>query len=78
MAAIVVFCTTNALILPALTMENDPICGQEVHEHTDECYKKEAVSCVCPYAALDGTDSDGSLILHSHSEICYDELGNLR
>ena len=78
MAAIVVFCTTYALILPALTMENDPICGQEVHEHTDECYKKEAVSCVCPYAALDGTDSDGSLILHSHSEICYDELGNLR
>ena len=27
LGAVVVFCTTYALILPAITMSNEPICG---------------------------------------------------
>lgn len=30
MAAVVVFCTTYALILPAITMDRDAVCGQEI------------------------------------------------
>jgi hypothetical protein len=40
LAAIVVFCTTYALILPAITMEKKTYCGitDEAHEHSEECY----------------------------------------
>lgn len=38
MAMVVVFCTTYALILPAITMESGTICGLTEHTHTDECY----------------------------------------
>lgn len=41
LACIVVFCTTYALILPALTLERDPSCGIEEHTHTEACYVKE-------------------------------------
>ena len=34
MAAAVVFCTTYALILPAITEEHDPVCGLKEHTHT--------------------------------------------
>lgn len=37
LACVVVFCTTYALILPAITMER-PLCGLEEHVHTDACY----------------------------------------
>ena len=40
MAAVVVFCTTYVLILPALTLEKDTVCGYEEHVHTDACYLK--------------------------------------
>ena len=33
LCCLVVFCTTYALILPAITMENNPFCGQEEHLH---------------------------------------------
>lgn len=36
LAAIVVFCTTYALILPAITLESKCICEKEEHKHTDE------------------------------------------
>ena len=38
MACVVVFCTTYALILPAITMEQVYTCGLEEHTHTDSCY----------------------------------------
>ena len=38
MAAVVVFCTVYALVLPAITKASDPICGLEEHTHTDGCY----------------------------------------
>ncbi|MDY4970949.1 MAG: hypothetical protein SO101_11940, partial [Lachnospiraceae bacterium] len=40
MAAVVVFVTTYMLILPAITMEQEYVCGKEEHVHTDECYEK--------------------------------------
>ncbi len=42
---IVVFVTTYALILPALTLEKGAlICGMEVHEHNESCYA-EVLTC---------------------------------
>ena len=38
MAAVVVFVTTYALILPVITMDQDPTCGLAEHIHTDECF----------------------------------------
>ncbi len=38
LAAVVVFVTTYALILPAITMENQTFCGEEEHTHSLICY----------------------------------------
>ena len=38
LACVVVFFTTYALILPAITMETPAICGFEEHSHTEECF----------------------------------------
>lgn len=38
MMCVVVFCTTYALILPAITKETDTFCGIEAHTHTEDCY----------------------------------------
>ena len=38
MACIVVFCTTYALILPAITMDQEWYCGFQAHVHTEECW----------------------------------------
>lgn len=39
MAAVVVFCTTYALILPAITLTAS--CGLEEHTHTAACYAND-------------------------------------
>lgn len=67
----VVFCTTYALILPAITMEQEPTCGMEAHEHTESCYVQQAVSTfVCGIG-------DDVKVVHTHEGICYDEQGAL-
>ena len=39
-AAVVVFCTTYALILPAITMETQGFtCGLTEHSHSQDCYQ---------------------------------------
>ncbi len=43
MAAVVVFCTTYALILPAITMEDTAYCGLEAHEHGEDCFEKRLI-----------------------------------
>lgn len=44
LACIVVFCTTYALILPAITLENHTVyCGLETHQHDSECYEKTLI-----------------------------------
>ncbi|MGM9526544.1 MAG: hypothetical protein ACI3U1_09800, partial [Peptococcaceae bacterium] len=67
MAAVVVFVTTYALILPAITMERPAICGMEAHVHTADCYVRTA----------DGYACMADLQLHTHTDACYDEQDNL-
>ncbi len=93
MACIVVFCTTYALILPAITMEKQ--CTLEEHTHTQSCYvqltSKQVRRLVCTYESL-GVHThhggcygaDGSLIctmadyvVHVHDDSCLDETGAL-
>jgi hypothetical protein len=65
-AAVVVFMTTYALVLPAITMESQAKCGMEAHQHDDSCYE-EILICNIP-------ESDG----HHHDDSCYEvraELG---
>lgn len=68
LSCIVVFCTTYALILPAVTLERDDIvyyCGKEEHQHTDECYESPKDRPLC--GLKDGEMVDG----HVHDESCY-------
>lgn len=58
-AAMVVFCTTYALILPAITMENLPKCGKEEHIHSEECYVQIAA------------EPDAAPTAHIHTDECY-------
>ena len=69
LAAVVVFCTVYALILPAVTMEGTA-CGLEEHTHTDACYAP-----VTETTARQPVCSGESLGLHTHSPACYDETG---
>ena len=82
LACLVVFGTTYALILPAITMTGETFCGKdahthseeagcytqgEAHVHTDECYEEASV-LTCGLAETEG---------HTHGESCYDKDGNL-
>ncbi len=58
--AIVVFCTTYALILPAITLSKDTICGFEEHSHTEDCYSSDG-SLICEIPE------------HKHVDSCYDK-----
>ncbi len=64
MAMIVVFCTTYALILPAITMEtgDKSICGLEEHVHIEECYEEQQRL----FCELEEDES------HTHTESCYE------
>lgn len=55
LAAVVVFCTTYALILPAITMEKEP-CQIPEHAHSEACYTQV---------------SSGTEAIHTHNEDCY-------
>ena len=53
LAAVVVFCTTYALILPAITLEGEG-CGLEEHIHDESCYSQvtsvNRTELMCPAA----------------------------
>ena len=68
----VVFCTTYALILPAITMEQNkkPVCTEEQvsgHVHTPEC-QNDKKELICGYA---------DYVIHTHDETCKDENGHI-
>ena len=69
LACIVVFCTTYALILPALTMESETVCGLEEHTHSAECYRQVTSEQVRVLNC--------KLEVHSHGDECYDAEGKL-
>ena len=71
LGCVVVFCTTYALILPAITAEKTT-CGLEEHTHTEECYAPLPEE---PQTVLNCTLE--TLGVHSHTESCYDAEGNL-
>lgn len=93
LAGVVVFCTTYALILPAITLEKQ--CDIPEHTHTDACYEQvtsvEKRVPVCSAETLeihqhtaDCYDADGNptcgyadFVVHSHDSRCYDEKGSL-
>lgn len=93
LAGVVVFCTTYALILPAITLEKQ--CGIPEHTHTDACYAQvtsvEKRVPVCSAETLeihrhtaDCYDANGNptcgyadFVVHSHDSRCYDKTGNL-
>lgn len=58
MACVVVFCTTYALILPAITKETNVFCGHQGHLHEDGCYEI-VLTCEAEEA-------------HIHSDACYE------
>lgn len=71
LAICVVFCTTYVLILPAITIQADPVCGFEEHAHTQACYQQpqaEFLGCGLPA---------GAIVVHQHDELCYGEGGEL-
>lgn len=65
MACAVVFCTTYALILPAITMEKNP-CDLEEHTHSESCYEKVVSDSVTTLAC-----TYESLGVHVHTQDCY-------
>lgn len=60
LCCIVVFCTTYALILPAITMEQKSFCGLEEHVHTKECYELVEVpsELICPLVEIKKIEDD--------------------
>ena len=64
MMCVVVFCTTYALILPAITQETDTFCGMEAHTHTEDCYPKQR-DLICEFADTK---------IHIHTESCNPTL----
>ena len=61
MMCVVVFCTTYALILPAITKETEAFCGFEAHVHTGACYPKRG-DLICEFAQTE---------IHIHTEDCH-------
>ncbi len=89
-SSIVVFCTTYALILPAITMEKG--CELPEHTHTKDCYEEITQSLLsCSEKGLvqhkhtkkckneDGEYICGyaDFVLHTHNDSCYDENDEL-
>ena len=66
LACIVVFATTYALILPAITMEKE-VCGIEEHTHTESCY--EVTEASQEQKLICGKEESEE---HKHNEECYE------
>ena len=64
LAGVVVFCTTYALILPAITLEKQ--CDIPEHTHTDACYAQvtsvEKRVPVCSAKTLENSSAHGGLL----------------
>lgn len=77
---LVVFVTTYALILPAITMESTPdtYCGITEHVHTDDCYEIPGTPAHKEIQCAAGTGlGEGEYIVHRHDSFCFDDSGEL-
>ncbi|MGM9584581.1 MAG: SpaA isopeptide-forming pilin-related protein [Faecousia sp.] len=88
LGCVVVFCTTYALILPAITMERETVCGLQEHQHTDSCYTLQAgkrLACTPQSIGVhthtaqcaDGSCGYADFVIHEHDASCYDASGKL-
>ncbi len=68
LSCVVVFCTTYALILPAVAQSKTYYCGKEEHTHSEECYRSSEPLC----GKEEAEASEG----HTHSEECYELVEN--
>ena len=77
--AVVVFVTTYALVLPAITLEINAGCGIEAHQHDDSCWTEVLI---CEKEESEGHHHDASCYekvltcgkeYHVHSSACYKE-----
>ena len=69
LAAAVVFCTTYALILPAITLEKQ--CALPEHTHTEACYTSVQGDLICtqstePRRMLSGNPGSGVRYVGKH------------
>ena len=89
LAAVVVFCVTYWLILPATAMQKQLICEKEEHVHTEDCYEEQVLVCgleehIHDDSCYDAAAKEESLYLcghdyeHIHGEACYYEDGSLK
>ncbi len=77
---IVVFITTYAMILPAITLETTPdtYCGMEEHVHSDQCYEQpgvpehKAIKCTAEEKL-----AEGEYLIHKHDTFCFNDSGEL-
>ncbi len=91
LVSITVFITTYALILPALTLDKDVVCGIEEHIHEAACFS-ETAALICQkdeHTHGDGcyeTDEAEDIVglqyicgnaAHIHGEECYGDDGKL-
>ena len=65
MACLVVFCTTYALILPVITLEQDYTCMLQEHIHTESCYAQNGMLEENSPKLICGQ------IEHQHNEDCH-------
>lgn len=79
--AIVVLCTTHALILPAVTLEKESYCGLEEHKHTDACFAVQSGEEKIEFSSGENEDA----VLYSDTELqeqtkpefsCSEETGD--
>lgn len=78
LACVVVFCTTYALVLPALTLDRATVCGMEEHTHSEDCYE---TVLTCGMEENSGTEGERVLICeleedenHTHTADCYETV----
>ena len=79
LASVVVFCTTYALILPAITLEKQ--CEIPEHTHTEACYALPEETGQDVHTHTDSCDAltRGDLVCgeHVHTDACYTETAVL-
>ena len=85
LTCIIVFCTTYALILPAITLSGEATCGMDEHVHSDACYEvieEQILTCSPVHNHTADCYDEGTLIcgcadfvLHTHDKNCFSESG---
>ena len=65
LACVVVFCTTYAMILPAITLEQNS-CGLTEHTHTDACYMHQEILPEVTDLLICGQEE------HTHTDQCLE------